>query len=309
MNRRLALLCPGQAGQHAGMFDFARRDRRAAALLDAFHLDHACGAPLDNVLNDTEALFSNRCAQPLVVASILATACALREVLPAPALVMGYSVGEVAAHAVAGALAPLEAIKLAVLRARIMDECAAVGGPQSLLGVTGLALSAVREQAAANGVSIAIASADDSFVLGGLSQDLARCAHGLAQRGGRVTPLPVAVASHTPLMSAAVAPFAKILAGVSLAPYRTPVVAGIDARRVTSRDDAVSTLSLQLARTIEWAACMDACAEAGVEIALELGPGAALARMLQQRHPHIACRSIDDFRSLGGVRKWLESQH
>jgi [acyl-carrier-protein] S-malonyltransferase len=266
MNRRLALLCPGQAGQHAAMFDFARRDRRVAALLDAFRLDQAWGAPLDSVLNDTEALFSNRCAQPLVVASILATACALRDVLPAPALVLGYSVGEVAAHAVAGALAPLEAVKLAVVRARIMDECAAAGGPQSLLAVTGLALPAVREQAAASGVSIAIVSAADSFVLGGL-----------AQRGGRVTPLPVAIASHTPLMAAAVAPFAQILAGISLAPWRAPVVAGIDARRITSRDDAVSALSLQLARTIEWAACMDACAEAGVEIALELGPGAALA--------------------------------
>jgi [acyl-carrier-protein] S-malonyltransferase len=232
----------------------------------------------------------------------------LREVLPAPAVVLGYSVGEVAAHAVAGALAPADAVWLAVERAHIMDQCAAAGGQQSLLGVTGLALPAVRAQAEASGASIAIIGADDSFVLGGLATALAHCGQRLAQHGGKVTPLPVAVASHTSLMAQAVAPFAQILEGITFLPYRVPVLAGIDARRITSKDGAASTLSRQLAQTIDWPACMDGCAEAGIEIALELGPGSALARMLQQRHPHIACRSIDDFRSAAGVGKWLESR-
>jgi [acyl-carrier-protein] S-malonyltransferase len=309
MSRRLALLCPGQAGQHAGMFDFARRGRQSAALLDSLKLDEACGAPLDVVLGDANALFSNRCAQPLVVAAILAAACALRDVLPVPTVVLGYSVGEVAAHAVAGALAPVDAIRLAVERARIMDQSAAVGGTQSLLGVTGLALPMVREQADASGVWVAIISDEDSFVLGGLSAALAHCGQRLVQRGGRVTPLPVAIASHTPLMAQAVAPFARVVDEIPFLPYRAPVLAGIDARRIIGKVEAVSTLSLQLAHTINWATCMDGCAEAGIEIALELGPGSALARMLQQRHPHIACRSIDDFRSVAGIAKWLESRH
>jgi [acyl-carrier-protein] S-malonyltransferase len=53
---------------------------------------------------------------------------------------------------------------------------------------------------------------------------------------------------------------------------------------------------------------MDACAEAGITVALELGPGAALSRMLQARHPGIACRSVADFRSLEGIRGWLRRQ-
>lgn len=100
MSRRIALLCPGQGGQHAAMFALARQDARAAALLDSFRLDLACGAPLDQILDDPEALFFNRCAQPLVVASILATTHALGDAVARPALVLGYSIGEVAAHAV-----------------------------------------------------------------------------------------------------------------------------------------------------------------------------------------------------------------
>jgi [acyl-carrier-protein] S-malonyltransferase len=41
-------------------------------------------------------------------------------------------------------------------------------------------------------------------------------------------------------------------------------------------------------------------------VALELGPGAALSRMLQNRQPHINTRSVADFRSLDGIRKWLD---
>jgi len=53
---------------------------------------------------------------------------------------------------------------------------------------------------------------------------------------------------------------------------------------------------------------MDAAAEAGITVALELGPGAALARMLQSRNPNIACRSATEFRSLDGIRSWLGKQ-
>jgi [acyl-carrier-protein] S-malonyltransferase len=30
--------------------------------------------------------------------------------------------------------------------------------------------------------------------------------------------------------------------------------------------------------------------------------------MLQGRHPHIACRSVADFRSLDGIVAWLDRQ-
>jgi [acyl-carrier-protein] S-malonyltransferase len=50
---------------------------------------------------------------------------------------------------------------------------------------------------------------------------------------------------------------------------------------------------------------MDAASEAGISYALELGPGNALTRMLQNRHPHINTRSVADFRTLDGISKWL----
>jgi [acyl-carrier-protein] S-malonyltransferase len=107
-------------------------------------------------------------------------------------------------------------------------------------------------------------------------------------------------------MQAAVAPFAQALDATPFQPLQAPVLAGIDAATVRDQPRAVATLSRQLAEKIRWLACMDAAAEAGITVALELGPGNALSRMLQQRHPHINTRSVTDFRTLDGIGKWLD---
>ena len=126
--------------------------------------------------------------------------------------------------------------------------------------------------------------------------------------GGRATVLPVAVASHTPLLQGAVAPFAALLESQRWSIPAFPVLSGITAEPVADAKKAMRELPRQIAEPIRWKECMDACVEAGVTVALELGPGGALARMLQARHPHIACRSVTEFRSLDGIHSWLGRQ-
>ena len=286
MTGRLLLLCPGQGGQHAGMFDLARTHAGARVFL------MRCGLP-----DDPPAPFANRVAQPAIVAATLAMWLALKDALPAPALVAGYSIGELAAYGVAGALAADAAVKLAGARAVLMDYAAA-GPPQGLAAVTGVAVDVV-----ARDIDVAIVTGVDTCIVGGTRARLDE----LATRwpAARIQMLPVGVASHTPLMEPAVAPFRELLQGVAFAPPRTPVLAGIDGTRVLRRETAIDRLARQLSETIAWSACMDAIAEAGVTVALELGPGAALSRMLQARHPHIACRSVAEFHTLDGIAGWV----
>jgi [acyl-carrier-protein] S-malonyltransferase len=47
--------------------------------------------------------------------------------------------------------------------------------------------------------------------------------------------------------------------------------------------------------------------EAGARVFFELGPGRALAEMAAGSYPGMTARSFDDFRSLEGVRAWLQS--
>lgn len=298
MNARLLLLCPGQGGQHSGMFDLARQHSRANALLDA------CGFG-DATRTD---LFTNQVAQPTIVAATLAMWEALKDDLPAPALIGGYSVGELSAYGVAGALDAGTAVALAVQRASAMDAAASLTPPQGIAAIGGLPLATLAELAAAAHCHVAIVTGEDSCIVGGLRRQLSALEHTVPAAGGRIEVLPVAVASHTPCMAPAVAPFAAALDAVPFAVQACPVLSGISGRRIGGKAQAVDHLSRQLREAIVWSECMDAAAEAGITVALELGPGAALSRMLAARHPAIACRSVSDFRSAAGIAAWVANQ-
>jgi [acyl-carrier-protein] S-malonyltransferase len=298
MSARLLLLCPGQGGQHVGMSDLARTDPAAAKLLDE------CGLTDP----DPATMFENRNAQPLIVGATLAMWEALRHRVPAPSLVAGYSLGELSAYGVAGAFEPHDAVRLATRRAMVMDAAAQATQPHALVAIGGLAVERASALAQAAGFHLAIITGHDTIIAGGLELSLPGLTSAVTSECGSVQRLPVGIASHTALLESSVAPFAQAL---QAAPYHTPacaVLAGISAERVVAKELAVTTLSRQLAETIVWTECMDAAAEVGITVALELGPGAALARMLQTRHPQIACRSVADFRSLDGIIGWLARQ-
>jgi [acyl-carrier-protein] S-malonyltransferase len=279
------------------MFDLARGSPAASAFLDR------CGME-----PDPATMFDNRVAQPLVVAATLAMWAALRDRIPAPSLVAGYSIGEVSAYAVAGALDPEATVALAAHRARLMDDAARAAPGQAMAAISAVSLERAAAIARQAGFDIAIVTGEDTCIAGGREDSLARIEAAVHDAGGRVQRLPVRIASHTPLMAAAVPAFAAALEAIPFNSPACPVLAGIDASRVRDKDAAVRTLSLQLAQAIQWSACMDAAAEAGVTVALELGPGAALSRMLQARHPGIACRSASEFRSIDGIVAWVDRQ-
>lgn len=294
MSGRLLVLCPGQGGQHAGMLDLARTDARASAFLDS------CGLDLDPA-----TMFENRSAQPLLVASALALWEALRSHVPAPALASGYSIGEVAAYGVAGALSPKDAVLVAATRAALMDAAALAHPGQAMAAIGGLAVERTRQLAQGAGFEIAIITGEENCIAGGMASALPQLENTVLAAGGRLQQLRVRVASHTSLMADAVAPFATALEAQHFGTQRCPVLSGIAATRVSGKAGAVEHLSRQLAQTIEWAACMDAAIEAGVTVALELGPCPALSRMFQARYPELPCRSTSEFRSIDGIVAWL----
>jgi [acyl-carrier-protein] S-malonyltransferase len=310
MSNRLAILCSGQAGQHAGMFDIICENIEAKRLLQSLPLEDVCEHALDKILSDDALLFSNRIAQPLVAAAALTAWEAVKETMPRPAIVAGYSIGELASWSVAGAITPEETIRLAALRANLLQSCVASGQPQTMLAVSlSRTLSRSLELGhllQLHGFFVAIEVDEESVIAGGLLANAASLEAEITRLGGKLTRLPIEIASHTPFMRNAVTPFKRALEKSGFSDPECIVLAGISGVRLHHKNEAFSALSRQLAEPIRWHAVMDSLAEAGVTIAIELGPGSALSRMIKSRHPHIESRSLADFRSLTGVRKWLE---
>ena len=223
-----------------------------------------------------------------------------------PVLVAGYSVGELSAYGVAGSLDGRAAVHLAAARAAAMDRCKAGQPLQAMMAVSGLPAAALASLLPSDCAHVAIATGAASFVVGGWADAMPALEQAVRNMGGQATPLPVRVASHTPLMDGAVQPVLELLRNSRFDRPSMPVVAGISGELVSEPDAAWRLLSRQVAEPIRWDDCMDACVEAGADTVLELGPGSALARMFHARHPQLACRSVADFRTVEGLRRWMD---
>ena len=298
----LAILCSGQGAQHPAMLDMIADHPAAAEIIKAGEAE--LGFHLREVLAQRDEIFRNAIAQPLICLTQLALWTALRPDAPRPAAFCGYSVGELAAYACAGALDAAELARIATARAALMDQAAAAthGG---MLALQGLRRDEVARLCAGQRAWIAIAIGEEEFVIGGEDAALAKMSTAFSGRGDKLTRLKVGLASHTPLLSAAVQPFRALLNASSITAPATPVVAGIDASWVVRRETAIEKLATQLDHTIAWSSCLDMLYERGCRVFLELGPGRALARMTQARFGDVDARALDDFRSLDGVSSWL----
>ena len=84
---------------------------------------------------------------------------------------------------------------------------AAAAEPGGLIAIRGLTRTGVDRCCAGERAWIAIANGTDAFVVGGTHAALAAVERRARAEGGQVTPLPVGIASHTPLLETATALF------------------------------------------------------------------------------------------------------
>jgi [acyl-carrier-protein] S-malonyltransferase len=250
--------------------------------------------------------YANAVAQPLLTGLGVAAWQGLAPRLPTPAVVAGYSVGELAAFCVARVFDARTAMALAADRAAAMDR-AAVGIDTGLMSVQGLDRAAQRAACARYGIFLAIRLAADRAVLGACpSADCGRTRD--SADGVRCTRLAVGIASHTPLMSAAAIAFDARLSALTLSPPDSVLVCN----HTGAPEHEPSRLKQWLARQVEtpvlWDSCMDAIAERRVRCVLEVGPGNALTKSWRDRYPHIPARSVDEFRSVDAVARWAHGK-
>jgi len=297
-----AIVFSGQGMQHPQMLPWLADDdivRSTCSLLD---IDNWRARLADPAWGSTNAN-----AQVLLTGLGLAAWHQIAPDLPAAACVAGYSVGELAAFSAAGVFDARSALDLARQRALAMDRCAA-RAPGGLLAVTGASTAMIDALCADTGLELAIRIDIESVVLGGTDAMLAEGERRVESHGARSTHLAVGVASHTHWMGQAAEAFSQVLARTPLQRPQGVLFSNLGGR-IRHAAQAGSALAGQIARTVHWDQCMDDIRARAPRCVLEIGPGQALARMWNQRHPDIPARSCDDFRSGAAVRTWIRRHY
>ncbi len=300
----LALLFPGQGTQHAALLPWLDEQPAAQATLAQLAAD--IGIDWRQRLADPAWAGDNGVAQSLLTATSVAAWQCLAPLLPVPAVIAGYSVGELPAYCAAGVYSASTALRLARARAAAMSASVA-GLATGLLAVQGLRAAAVAALCREHGLALAIQMAADRVVLGGPDAALRAAEAALAATGAHATRLAVGLASHTPWMAAAARDFASHLSGVEFAAPRCTLVCNSVGAALRRPADLQPALAAQIDHTVRWSDCQDAVAERGVRCVLEVGPGTTLSRLWAERGGPVPARSIDEFRSPEAAARWVQA--
>lgn len=298
----LCLLCPGQGSQSTDMLPKLLAEPSIAPFLTP--LLHAMPFDALAVAQHADQCFLNANAQPLIVAVGAAVSSALKNQGIQIELSAGYSIGELTAHVVAGSLQPDAAVRLAVRRARCMDDAAPEG--HGMMAVKGVRLEKLALLAKEHGLHIAIVNDEQHAVLAGSTAVMKSICKGMERDfGAHVVHLNVSVPSHTPWLLDATAVFRLALSQTRWHAFDCPVLSALDGNPVDTQAHAIECLSRQISEPLQWARTLDLSAEMGATVYFEVGPGNTLSRMVRERFPTVQARSLSEFQTFDGALNWL----
>jgi [acyl-carrier-protein] S-malonyltransferase len=291
----VAWLFPGQGAQHPGMGrDLYEQSAAAREVFD--RVDAALDIPLSRICFEGEEAELTRTvnAQPALVAHGLAALAATVEagsVRERPAFLAGHSLGEYAALIAAGAIPLEEGLRLVRERGRLMqDACDAE--PGAMAAIVALERAQVDEICAQHGTTVCNENAPGNVSVGGSPAAVTAAGEAAKAAGGRVFPLAVAGAFHTPLMAGAADGMRVALAGSRFADPDPPVLSNVTAQPLRRASELAGELVEQITSPVRWADCVRTMAEAGVTRLIEFGPGKTLTGAARRTVRRVAVRNV-----------------
>jgi [acyl-carrier-protein] S-malonyltransferase len=305
LQKRLALLFPGQGSQHVGMGQRVHQLSEAARRVFA-QAEEILEMPLRRLCFEgpAEELADTANAQPAILTVSLAYLEALRERLRElgaalqPTVVAGHSLGEFTALVAANSLRFEDALRLVRERGRLMREVSLErpGGMAAVLGLEREALEEVCREASALGlVVLANDNSPGQLVISGEERALQRAMELAEARGAkRVVRLGVTVASHSPLMERVAQALAELLARIPLREPEIPIVANVTGKILATVEEIRRELACQVMLPVQWTTTVREIRNRGATTFLEVGPGQVLTGLVKKIQRDVEAYSVRD---------------
>lgn len=300
--KKTALLFPGQGSQYVGMGK-ALVEQSTEAGRFFVTADKICNLDLEKLCFEGPLKELTRVLhlQPALTAVNLVCHLYLRAQVPdfMPAYVAGHSLGEYSAMHAAGILSLEDTMRLVTKRGELMEREGAAhpGGMRAVLGLTIEQLDEILQGYAGNGVCVvANHNSEKQVVISGDTKGLDEVSALCSEQGGKVIPLKVSVANHSPLVAGAVQAFSTFMADISFLEPTVPMMFNVTATAANDPGEIRKIMARQIASRVRWYEIIHTMVADGVEVFVELGPGSVLTGLMKKILPRksgIICLQAD----------------
>jgi [acyl-carrier-protein] S-malonyltransferase len=312
----LVIAAPGQGAQAPGFLTPWLAEPGFADRLAAWSDLAGCDLIRYGTTAGAEEITDTAIAQPLLVAAAIAAAETLAggaatgdrrgdlsQIRRQAVIAAGHSVGELAAGAIAGVLAPEDAMRLVGVRGRAMAKAAAAEAT-GMTAVLGGDQDEVLAALSAHGLTPANVNGAGQIVAAGTMAQLGALA-AAPPAGARLRPLSVAGAFHTVHMAPAVDALREAAASVTVYDPGIMLLSNADGAVVTSGRAWLERIVTQVSAPVRWDQCMQTMSGLGAAALIELPPGGTLSGLARRALPQLSRATLKGPGDLAAARALL----
>ena len=278
---KIGIIFPGQGAQYPGMGE---------KLYEAYHEIRELYENAEKIFPGiTEISFHGTAddlkktenTQPALYLAELSAALILQKNGIEASALAGFSLGEIPALSFGGAFDYIEGFRIVCKRGEFMS--ADPGVETAMAAVLKLDGETVEKICASHsGLYPVNYNCPGQITVSGTKEALNDAKAEFTEAGGRVIPLAVSGAFHSPFMDKASEEFGAFL---STCDIKSPVTTVYANRNAAPYENVVETMQAQINHPVLWEKTVRAMAESGVDTFIEVGPGQTLSKFVQKTVP------------------------
>lgn len=315
---KIAVLFPGQGSQYLGMGqDFIKQDEECARLMAM--AEEVCQVQLGELCaqGPMEELTRATNLQPAItITNLICWQKFKREFgnLGDISCFAGHSLGEYSALCAAGVISPEDTLRLVSMRGTLMEREGRKnpGGMRAVIGLNIEGINEILSSYTGSGVVVAANhNTPEQIVLSGSIDGLDGVSRIIEESSGKVVPLNVSVANHSPLVAEAVPDFARFMESIEFCRPEIPVYFNVSAARETEPLKMKEMMASQIASRVRWCETIESMLAEGVDTFVEIGPKTVLKGLVKKIVPkgtRVAALQFDTPDTLARCLEELKSQ-
>ncbi|MDR2083525.1 MAG: ACP S-malonyltransferase [Bacteroidales bacterium] len=279
-----AFIFPGQGAQFSGMgkdlYDSSSQAR------DLFNkANHILDFKISDIMFEgtEEELKQTKVTQPAIFLHSVILSIVKKDMFK-PDMVAGHSLGEFSALTAIGALSFEDGLKLVTRRAMLMQE-ACEKQPSTMAAVMKLETEKIESLLKTIVDDIVVPANYNSpaqLVISGTISGVEKATVIINEAGGKVIPLKVGGAFHSPLMEPAREGLAEAINKVNIKQPECPIYQNVNALPVKNPDVIKTNLINQLTSPVKWMQIVQNMIANGATQFYEVGPGTVLQGLVKK---------------------------